>query len=66
MSHKECCRACGTYLTPISTCNICEEYVSWVCGRCEKIEDVTHIHTYYRSELEGEKVSPISRFTIKR
>jgi predicted amidophosphoribosyltransferase len=66
MSHKECCRACGMDLTPISTCNICEEYVSWVCGRCEKIEDVTHIHTYSRYDFEGEKLRPISRLPMKQ
>lgn len=34
--------------------------VSWVCDRCEKIEDVTHIHTYSRSEFKGENIRPIS------
>jgi len=38
------CRSCGTYLTPVSTCTVCKEDISWVCQRCDLIEDVTHAH----------------------
>jgi hypothetical protein len=48
MFNKESCKACGTYLTPISVCSVCKEYVSWLCGKCERMEDVTHSHDYYK------------------
>jgi hypothetical protein len=48
MFNKESCRACGTFLTPISVCNFYKEYISWLCGKCEKMEDVTHLHDYCR------------------
>ena len=48
MFNKESCKACGTYLTPTSVCSICKEYVSWLCGKCERMEDVTHSHDYYK------------------
>ena len=41
-------RACDSYLIPSSVCNICGEYVSWICAKCNKMEDVTHSHTYCR------------------
>jgi hypothetical protein len=55
MFNKESCRACGTYLTPISVCNFCKEYISWLCGKCERMEDVTHSHDYCRVDYKKEK-----------
>jgi hypothetical protein len=55
MFNKESCRACGTYLTPISVCNFCKEYISWLCGKCERMEDVTHSHDYCRVTYKKEK-----------
>ena len=48
MYDRGSCKACGTHLTPSAICNICKEYVSWVCGKCYKIDDVTHSHNYCR------------------
>ena len=48
MFNKESCKACGTYLTPTSVCSVCKEHVSWLCGKCERMEDVTHSHSYYK------------------
>ena len=44
MYNKESCKACGTYLTPVSLCNVCKEQISWVCNRCDRMYDVTHTH----------------------
>ena len=51
MFNKISCRGCGTYLTPSATCNICQEYVSWICGKCNRIEDCVHTHNYCRVSL---------------
>jgi hypothetical protein len=51
MFNKESCRGCGFYLTPIATCNICREYVSWICSKCDKLEDCFHSHNYCRISL---------------
>jgi predicted amidophosphoribosyltransferase len=48
MYYNRSCRACGTHLEPTSICSICKEDVSWICGKCFKLDDVTHRHTYYR------------------
>ena len=48
MFNKESCKACGTYLTPTSVCSICKESVSWLCNKCERMEDVTHSHGYHK------------------
>jgi hypothetical protein len=55
MFNKESCRACGTFLIPISICNFCKEYISWLCGKCERMEDVTHLHDYCRVVYKKEK-----------
>ena len=44
--NKEYCRGCGSFLKVTSLCNVCLEYVSWKCGKCYKVDDVTHSHTY--------------------
>jgi hypothetical protein len=36
MFNKESCRACGTYLTPISVCNFCKEYI---CGYVANVKE---------------------------
>lgn len=46
--NKYSCRACGNYLIPTSVCNTCGEYVSWICAKCNRMEDVTHSHPYCR------------------
>ena len=53
MSYKESCRTCGTYLRPISTCTVCKEYVSWICAKCEKVEDITHTHNVDNTEQKN-------------
>ena len=53
--NKDSCRACGSYLIPSSVCNICGEYVSWICAKCNKMEDVTHSHTYCRISYAPKK-----------
>gem|GEM_PF-2567470 len=54
-SCKQSCRACGSYLTATAVCTICQEYVAWVCNRCLKMEDVTHVHDYCRVGYGKEK-----------
>ena len=54
--NKDSCRACGNYLIASSVCNICREYVSWVCSKCNKMEDVTHSHAYCRISYAPEKI----------
>jgi hypothetical protein len=44
MPHRLSCRACGTSLTPRAVCNVCNEYICWICSRCNRTEDVTHVH----------------------
>jgi hypothetical protein len=44
MYNKESCRACGTYLTSVSLCEVCGEQISWLCSNCDKMCDVTHAH----------------------
>jgi hypothetical protein len=44
MYNRESCRACGTYLTSVSFCEVCGEQVSWICSNCDRIYDVTHAH----------------------
>ena len=51
MSHKGSCRACGSSLTPIAECKICNEYIGWVCSRCDRMEDVTHMHGELNEEI---------------
>ena len=46
MSHKDSCIACGTHLTLMSVCNVCKEYTTSICNKCDRMEDVTHLHTY--------------------
>ncbi|MDW0127113.1 MAG: hypothetical protein QOK87_01945 [Nitrososphaeraceae archaeon] len=29
---------------PISMCNYCKEHVSWICNKCQRVEDVSHKH----------------------
>jgi hypothetical protein len=41
--NKGACRGCGVYLTPISVCTICKEYISWIYGKCERMDDVSLI-----------------------
>ena len=48
MYKRGSCKACETHLTPSAICNICKEYVSWNCGKCLKMDDVTHRHNYCR------------------
>ena len=50
MSHKGSCRACGSSLTPMAECKICK-YIGWVCSRCDRMEDVTHIHGELNEEI---------------
>lgn len=54
--NKDSCRVCGSCLISSSVCNICREYVSWVCAKCNKMEDVTHSHNYCRISYASEKV----------
>ncbi|HZA71229.1 MAG TPA: hypothetical protein VE548_16155, partial [Nitrososphaeraceae archaeon] len=36
--------SCGKILVPISMCNYCKEHVSWICNKCQRVEDVSHKH----------------------
>ena len=56
MYNRGSCKACGTHLTPSAICNICKEYVSWICGKCYKMDDVTHSHNYCRVSYKPEKI----------
>ena len=46
MYYNRSCRACGTHLEPSSVCNVCKEYVCWICSKCFKADDVIHRHNY--------------------
>ena len=46
---KDSCRACGKCLTPTSACIICKEYISWICNKCNSVEDA--IHSKYRWQI---------------
>jgi hypothetical protein len=52
MPNKRSCRACGNDLTPTTVCNICNEYIKWLCRRCTRMDDVTHVHTFPNLEHE--------------
>ncbi len=58
MYNKESCRACGTYLTSVSLCEVCGEQISWVCRNCDKMYDVTHMHKVilYRVHFDAENI----------
>jgi hypothetical protein len=55
MFNKGLCRGCGVYLTPISVCTICKEYISWICGKCERMDDVTHFHPSLQSLMQNQE-----------
>ena len=65
MHNKESCRVCGSYLIPASSCNACTEYISWICGRCDKTVDVTHSHNYCRMAYRKEDGKRSSDMVIK-
>ena len=44
MFNKESCRSCGSILSPVSKCKLCNEYVSWICNYCQQVEEVSHKH----------------------
>ena len=44
MYNKDSCKVCGTYMTFVSLCEVCEEQISWMCSKCDKMYDVTHAH----------------------
>ena len=51
MYNKVSCKACGSHLTAASSCNVCKEPVSWSCSKCDRVYDVTHMHSYPRENL---------------
>ena len=51
---------CGTYLKPVSFCEVCSKQISWICGNCERMDNVTHIHHCCRTGYKG-KEEVISR-----
>lgn len=46
MFNKQSCRGCGNNLSPIVLCNVCGEYVKWICKKCRRLDEADHIHTY--------------------
>ena len=53
------CRACGAFLTPISTCSVCKENIGWICTKCEFMQDVTHTHPQ-RTDVYAKTCTPVS------
>ncbi|MGA9169615.1 MAG: hypothetical protein WBZ20_05670, partial [Nitrososphaeraceae archaeon] len=47
--------ACGSPLTSITVCKICNEHICWVCSRCNKIEDITHTHLEFIEAITHKK-----------
>jgi len=49
--------------THISVCTICKEYISWICGKYERMDYVTHsdtfcgVHTKSRSDIKKLKLN---------
>ena len=33
-------------------CNLCKEHVSWICNKCQRVEDVTHKHNWANESNE--------------
>lgn len=46
MFNKNSCRICGIYLTPSVICKICNEFVLWICFKCNKIVEAKHSDFY--------------------
>jgi hypothetical protein len=46
MFNKNSCRICGIYLTPSVICKICNEFVLWICFKCNKIVEAKHSDYY--------------------
>ena len=57
MFNKESCRSCGKILVPISMCNYCKEHVSWICNKCQRVEDVSHRHEWTGESIEDTYVN---------
>lgn len=47
LANRCSCRACGSGLAPTSNCEVCTEPIKWKCSSCERIEDVTHLHSNF-------------------
>jgi len=47
---------CGTYLTPSALCKICDEFVSWICLKCNKIEEEAKHSDYYCTVLMSRRL----------
>ena len=56
MFNKNSCRMCGTYLTPSALCKICDEFVSWICLKCNKIEEEAKHSDYYCTVLMSRRL----------
>jgi hypothetical protein len=50
--------SCGTYLKPVSFCEICSKQISWICGNCERMYNVMHIHHCCRTGYKGKEEVP--------
>jgi hypothetical protein len=46
MFNKNSCRICGSCLTPSVICKIFNEFVSWICFKCNKIVEAKHSDYY--------------------
>jgi hypothetical protein len=44
MYYNRSCRACGSVLEPTLVCDICTEYISWICCKCFRTDEVIHKH----------------------
>jgi len=33
-------------------CSYCKEHVSWICNKCQRIEDVAHRHDQVQESLQ--------------
>lgn len=42
--NKTSCRACGTAFSVSKVCGHCNEPVKWICGKCGRADDSTHVH----------------------
>jgi hypothetical protein len=46
MFNKNSHRICGSYLTPSALCIFWNEFVSWICFKCNKTEEAKHSDYY--------------------
>ena len=66
--NKDSCRLPGSILKTIALCKICNEYVSWICRKCNKINEFKHFNyfcTTGRLDLKLRDSNPFEMVIIR-